>query len=342
MSQHGQSLGVKCSVFINYRTEDEPFGAALVDHELSARFGSDQVFRASKSIRPGDDFAEAIPAAVRRSAALLVIMGPRWLNATDDSGRRRLDLPDDWVRLEIAEALRHRVRVIPLLVNVDMPRPEDLPADIAALARCQYLRLHYRNSRHDISRIAEELFVLIPELSRPARQRSNRRRAASLVGLAAVVFAVVVLAIARFAGEPHTQSPEPNISSNTGHGEVIRQGQLMMRPEDDAYLEGAVAGTHVPVTDIYFPTVPGPAAAIAIAPQGSAMMTAVFRPADLGKCENALAARQDSFEDISKIGVGGWICVRTNAGNIAGLQILSYSLAPQQVVIKFTVWHCSC
>jgi len=54
-------------VFINYRNEDEPFGAVLVDHELSVRFGEDRVFRASRSIRPGEDFATAILSAVRRS-----------------------------------------------------------------------------------------------------------------------------------------------------------------------------------------------------------------------------------------------------------------------------------
>jgi hypothetical protein len=340
VSRRGQPLGAECTVFINYRTEDEPFGAALVDHELSARFGSDQVFRASKSIRPGDDFAQAIIAAVRHAAALLVIIGPRWLTATDDSGQRRLDLSDDWVRLEIAEALRHRVRVIPLLVNVDMPLPGDLPPDITALARCQYLRLHHRNSRHDINRLADELFDLIPELSRPARRRSGRRRVTSLAGLVVTVSAVVIFAVARFAGEPQTQPPEPNASSShTGRGEVIKQGQLTLKAEDDAYLEGAIVGTRVPVTDIYFPTVTGPATAMAIAPQGSATMTNVSGPVDRGKCERALNGRQDSFEDIGEIGVGGWICVRTNAGDIAGLQILTYSLVPQQVIVKFTVWR---
>jgi len=170
-------------IFINYRDEDEPFVAALIDHELSSAFGSSRVFRDSKSIRLGDDFAEIILASVRQSKALLVVLGPRWLDAADAAGRRRLDNPYDWVRLEIAEALRHGVRVIPVLVAVDMPRAGELPEDIAALTRCQYLHLHHRDSRHDIARLVAELIELVPGLV-PASSRSSRpwRRARVAVG----------------------------------------------------------------------------------------------------------------------------------------------------------------
>jgi hypothetical protein len=157
-------------IFLNYRNEDEPFGAALVDHELSTRFGSERVFRASKSIKLGEDFADAILSAVRRSTALLVLIGPRWLKAADSRGIRRLDDPDDWVRQEIAEALRHEVRVIPILLNTDLPRPGDLPEDIAQLVRGQYLRIHHRNSRRDIRRLIDELAELLPELTTESQQ----------------------------------------------------------------------------------------------------------------------------------------------------------------------------
>ena len=40
-------------IFINYRGSDEPYAAALIDQELSRRFGPARVFRAGRSIRPG-------------------------------------------------------------------------------------------------------------------------------------------------------------------------------------------------------------------------------------------------------------------------------------------------
>ena len=129
-------------VFVNYRAEDEPFAAALIDRELSRRFGSSEVFIASRSIRPSEDFESELLTNVRRARVLLAIIGARWLTATHGTGRLRLTDDNDWVRREIVEALSHERRVVPILVgNVGPLRPDELPAALGALARCQYLRL---------------------------------------------------------------------------------------------------------------------------------------------------------------------------------------------------------
>ncbi|HSV65515.1 MAG TPA: toll/interleukin-1 receptor domain-containing protein [Mycobacteriales bacterium] len=204
------------TVFINYRSEDEPFGAALIDHELSTSFGPDRVFLDSRSIRPGEDFAKVILPTLRQSSALLVVIGPRWLDAADETGRRRLDDPGDWVRLEIAEALRHGVRVIPLLVNADLPRANELPTDIAALVRCQYLRLHHRNSRHDIARLVNELAEILPHLVPLSRRRVRRRRLVVGIAVLATVTSVVgltTLALRNGGNQPAASSTTPHTSS---------------------------------------------------------------------------------------------------------------------------------
>jgi TIR domain len=152
----------KVQIFINYRNDDEPFGAALIDHVLSDRFGPDTVFRAAKSIRPGEDYVTALISGVRRSAVLLVVMGPRWSLPAGDRSRPAGCV--DWVRLEIAEAFRHDVRVIPVLLGTDPPTPADLPPDVAPLGRCQYVRIRHRCEAYDINHLAYQLAALVPGL----------------------------------------------------------------------------------------------------------------------------------------------------------------------------------
>jgi hypothetical protein len=152
-------------VFVNYRTGDGEWAAALVKRELSARFGADQVFYASQSIRLGEDFSREILSGLRRCEVLLALIGPRWVAAVDREGVRRLDKADDWVRREITEAFQCGLRVIPVLMDgIDPLTEADLPDALKRLARCQYLRIHHRSDDLDLPRLVDELVELVPEL----------------------------------------------------------------------------------------------------------------------------------------------------------------------------------
>ncbi|SCD64065.1 TIR domain-containing protein [Streptomyces sp. BpilaLS-43] len=154
-------------IFVNYRTDDEEATATLVERELSRVFGTDSVFRASKSIEPGSSFPQALLTAVRRSRVLLAVIGPRWLEGAD--GRRHLENADDWTRREIHEALETGAVVIPLLVGgVKRLRHEDLPAEIEDLADCQYRRFSHRNAEADLRGLADDLVKQLPELAAAA------------------------------------------------------------------------------------------------------------------------------------------------------------------------------
>jgi tetratricopeptide (TPR) repeat protein len=162
------------SVFINYRGEDSDTAAVLIDRELAARFGSDRVFLDSRSIPAGTDFVEELLGRLRACSVLVVVIGRRWLTATDAAGRRRVDNPQDWTRREIAEALAAGLRVIPVLTdNVALPAETDLPRDIAGLSRRQYVPLRRRYASVDLAFLVERITEADPELAKVAARRQS-------------------------------------------------------------------------------------------------------------------------------------------------------------------------
>lgn len=145
-------------VFVNYRVRDQPGYATLLHRELAAQFGVERVFLASRSIRPGDNFVEKILDTLRRSAVLLAVIGQNWLQHFPNGDT-------DWVRREISEAFARRIRVVPVLVEDTAPPAEgELPADIAALAACQYVRLRHYSIENDLALLLDELERTAPEL----------------------------------------------------------------------------------------------------------------------------------------------------------------------------------
>jgi carbon monoxide dehydrogenase subunit G len=143
-------------IFINYRREDAPYPAAWLYERLASHFGHGQVFKDVDTIQLGDDFVEKITEAVGACEVLLAVIGSRWLTVTDGKGRRRLDDPSDFVRLEIEAALERGVRVIPVLVDgASMPSPAELPTGLERLTRRQALVLS--PERFDTSRLLKVL-----------------------------------------------------------------------------------------------------------------------------------------------------------------------------------------
>jgi WD40 repeat protein len=143
-------------VFISYRRQETAPYARLLREELSRWLGPQLVFMDVDSIEVGVDFAEAIQRAVDACQVLLALIGPQWLTATDADGQRRLDNPDDTVRLEIEAALARGIRVIPVLVDsTPMPGRHQLPDGLAPLARRNALELSYNRYAYDVGRLLE-------------------------------------------------------------------------------------------------------------------------------------------------------------------------------------------
>lgn len=139
------------ALLISYRRQDSAAHAGRLYDRLVAHYGRDAVFMDIDTIRPGEDFVAAIERALGRAGAVLVLIGPRWAEFTDSAGRRRLDDPGDFVRLEVATALGAGARVIPVLVGgAVMPDAPALPGDVAAIARRQAFKLSDERFHADV------------------------------------------------------------------------------------------------------------------------------------------------------------------------------------------------
>ena len=127
-------------IFISYRRADSAQWANKLYGHLSMRFGKDLVFQDVDDIKGGEDFLEAIRKELESCLVFLVVVGPHWL--IDGKGRRRLDEPEDVLRMEVTEALSSEGTVIPVLVGgAGMPLSEDLPDSLKPLARRQAIHL---------------------------------------------------------------------------------------------------------------------------------------------------------------------------------------------------------
>ena len=160
----GVADGEPLRVFISYRREDSIGTAGRIRDGLASRFGDVNVFFDVDTIPLGVDFRRHIDRMVAECNAMLVVIGPRWLDAVDDHGRRRLDQPEDFVRLELEAALRRDIPVIPLLVDAArMPEPGQLPESVGGLAFRNGMPVRHDPDFHaDVDRLSRRLSAMRP------------------------------------------------------------------------------------------------------------------------------------------------------------------------------------
>jgi hypothetical protein len=145
-------------IFISYRRDDSGGHVGRLYDALSARFGPKRLFFDIGSIGAGQDFVQVLQDAVARCAVLLVVIGKRWAGPIDGGGRR-IDDPNDFVRLEVKSALeREGVRVIPVLVHGGaLPSADQLPDDLKPLTRRNAIELSDNRWKEDVARLIAEL-----------------------------------------------------------------------------------------------------------------------------------------------------------------------------------------
>lgn len=185
-------------IFVSYRREDTGGHAGRLYDALAARFGPENVFMDIDTIDLGVDFTEAINRAVTSYDVVIALIGRGWLEATDAEGRRRLDNPVDFLRLELEAALSRDVFVIPTCVQgAQIPHADRLPPSLVALPSRQGIELRDVAWGGDVERLIRRINRLggdevQREVSPPARE--PRRLWHSKRVQVAVVLVLVALA----------------------------------------------------------------------------------------------------------------------------------------------------
>ncbi|MGC4772291.1 toll/interleukin-1 receptor domain-containing protein [Micromonospora sp. DT44] len=150
-------------IFVNYRRHfreagdgSEPALVEALADRLRRHFGDTEVFLDVESIPVGERYPNQLRARLTDAEVLIAIIGPGWLAET----RHRATWPaKDWVRWEIAEALRlPGTVVVPVLLGeTPVPVADDLPADMRDLPARQSQRIRHGTFRLDVTRLIEAL-----------------------------------------------------------------------------------------------------------------------------------------------------------------------------------------
>jgi hypothetical protein len=185
-------------IFISYRRQDSGgWVRHLIDH-LRQHFKPQELFMDIDTIEPGVDFVKVVTDAVSSCDILLAVIGPNWLTASDPHGCRRLDNPEDFIRLEISAALSRDIRVIPVLVGgIEMPSAEDLPDDIKALTRRQAHELTDNRWDYDSGQLVEILKRTLKHPETTAHPTFGAKRASTekigYAGIASLLSALLAI-----------------------------------------------------------------------------------------------------------------------------------------------------
>ena len=221
-------------VFISYRREDSAGHAGRLLDRITSYFGDRiEIFMDVDSIAPGEDFIQVIENAVGACEILVAVIGNDWLTITDESGKRRLDNPEDFVRVEIATALKRNVRVIPVLVQgARMPRRDQLPEPLVNLTRRNAIEVSDARWKYD----ADRLIKTIEEVSslESAGTANAAQRLASGVGKSRLwswrvlvpVLGIIFLSIVLWLILPLIRNGSNQVVSNDPSGSNLNSSEM--------------------------------------------------------------------------------------------------------------------
>ena len=142
-------------LFISYRRSDTTGEAGRLADSLERLMGAACVFRDADDIQAGEDFADVLQRELAGTQAVIVLIGKRWLG---ELKARQARTEPDFVRIEIATALRLGKTVIPVLLQgAELPPADALPDDLRGLVARQAVSLREEAWAPDTTRLADAI-----------------------------------------------------------------------------------------------------------------------------------------------------------------------------------------
>lgn len=150
-------------IFISYRRSDSAGTTGRIYDHLVTAFGRENIFKDVDDIPLGVDFAAHLDREIAQCQVVLAIIGRTWVTVTETGSNRRLDNPNDLVRIEIESALNRDIPVIPVLLDgVIMPKQTQLPSSLQLLARRNGISVGHDPRFHsDVTRLIKGIQTLL-------------------------------------------------------------------------------------------------------------------------------------------------------------------------------------
>lgn len=229
------------SILVSYRHNDSAGHTGRMLDRIKKPFAKWRLQCDVDLINPGDDFVQVIEDAIATSDVMLVVIGRDWLISGEGSPQSRLDNPTDVVRLEIAYALAHQVRIIPILVKgAAMPPSAALPDELKGFARRQSIELRDTRWEADIDDLIAALKkVLMPGRGQQSSKFSSYRYWALLAAFCFVIGSTGLFVWTEYGRREHIHAREAE--SQVEHESASpSEYNLVIQPEQTFTAEKSV------------------------------------------------------------------------------------------------------
>jgi tetratricopeptide (TPR) repeat protein len=227
------------NVFINYRRDQSGDFAGRLHDRLGSAFGRKKIFMDVDNVPVGLDFTKYLNSQVAACDAMLSIIGPNWLNATDENGQRRLDDPNDFVALEIAAALARDIPVVPVLTDgARMPKESELPGSLKPLTRRNAVQVHRDNFGSDAEALIKKLREAL-DRKRPIRalvQRWDRKKVMVCGAVLIGIIATAVIVLENWSS-PDTSAVDNTAAKSPDNSDTAVKPDLCLNGEAKRYAD---------------------------------------------------------------------------------------------------------
>jgi hypothetical protein len=225
----GRLLHRSPRVYLSHLRSDSAAEAAGVVAALRRRHGRRAVVVGPPPVPWGASLRDEVRHAICGCDVVCVVIGTDWTTSTNGTGRRRLMLVRDPVRVEVETALGAGIPTVPVLVDgAAAPDPDDLPETMRELAQRVPVAVAAGSDPARHADLLTHLELLAAPAVRPARPRWGHRLA--LMGVAVVLLAPFGVRLALDAVEGVGYLDEPTVAPDGVHVAAIVRGGLWAPP----------------------------------------------------------------------------------------------------------------